>query len=966
MRAIIDDRAAFRPGLMLKRPLVGRERERHLLEGLLETVGDGGSATLLVGEAGVGKTALLAHVADVASKRASLRVLRADGKESEAVLAFAALADLLLPLREQFAELPHAQCHALEVCLALSSGPAAGPLAACAGALGVLARAAEDKPLILLVDDFQWIDPESQRILLFVARRLASEPVAMILTVREEPDGGVPTYDLPTLRIGGLSVAECAELAKRAGVIISPPVLRSLVERSGGNPLALLENLPGASAGPGGPEAERLTLGASLERAWGRVFDELPEDTQRALFVVATDSVSGGRNTVSALDSLGLSLGSLAAAERRGLVQTLDGQIQLRHPLMRSVVVNRTPLWARVAACRALADVADVDLRAWYLAAAATGPDDAAAEALVATAAEARHRNGYGAAARAWRRAADLTDDREMRAVRLLRAAADAHLMGDSGMAVVWCEEALEQRYDPVFAAEAGLVLGRARTWHGEPLRSFDGLVRAAEEIQPIDAGCAVALLAEATLPAALAGRFNVMRQVAQQVEELWEDTRIAEGDTSLTTLAMVAEAFVLSGELDRAAIYLDRAGALLPSADLVAEQQGIAFLAQGDIWTERYERGRLRLATVVDCGRRLGAPAILSLALGLSSELGWWTGQWASAVADATESLQWAQELNQAGLIGYSLSLLSRIEAARGDREGCEAHVERARRDVEPRGVGCLALYNPAALGLCALGGGELAVAIEHLERAWAALEAGELGNPDVVPFAGDLAEALARVGDVERAEQILDWLEERADTTGLAYPRAVAARARGILARDIAEAEAWFATANAAHKGQPMPFEQARTLLSEGEALRRAYRPVAARRPLRHALSLFSGLGARPWITRTMTEMAATGIRSDARNGASPSALDTLSPQELQVARAVGRGLSNVDAAAALFVSRKTVEAHLTRVYRKLGVHSRTELACLLLRHDTADQSSGLPPGRYPGPVQGSPGSAADRLPG
>jgi DNA-binding CsgD family transcriptional regulator len=304
--------------------------------------------------------------------------------------------------------------------------------------------------------------------------------------------------------------------------------------------------------------------------------------------------------------------------------------------------------------------------------------------------------------------------------------------------------------------------------------------------------------------------------------------------------------------------------------------------------------------------------------------------------VADATESLQWAQELNQAGLIGYSLSQLSRIEAARGDRERCEAHVERARRDVEPRGVGCLAVYNLAALGLCALSCGELAVAIEHLECAWTAGQAAGLGNPDVVPFAGDLAEALARAGDVERAEQVLDWLQERADTTGLAYPRAAAARARGILARDIAEAEAWFARAGSAHQMRPMPFEHARTLLSEGEALRRAHRPAAARPPLRRALTLFRGLGAWPWLTRTMTELAATGVRADASNGTSPSALDTLSPQELQVAQAVGRGLSNIDAAAALFVSCKTVEAHLTRAYRKLGVRSRTELACLLLRHD------------------------------
>ena len=345
-----------------------------------------------------------------------------------------------------------------------------------------------------------------------------------------------------------------------------------------------------------------------------------------------------------------------------------------------------------------------------------------------------------------------------------------------------------------------------------------------------------------------------------------------------------------------------------------------------------------MRLGDVVACGRRTGAPAMLSLALGLSSELGWWTGRWAAAYGDATEALQWAEEMNQASLIGYALSQLSRIEAARGDRERCAEHVERASWDVETRGVGCLAVYNAAALGLCALSRGELAAAIDHLERAWDAGRAGGLDNPNVVPFAGDLAEALARVGSAGRAEQVLVWLQERADATGLVYPQAAAARARGILAQDPDEAAAWFARARAAHQKLPMPFEQARTLLCKGEALRRSRRPAASRRPLQHALSVFSSLGARPWAARARTELAAAGVRAEVQTGMSMSVLDRLSPQELQVARAVGQGLSNIEAAAALFVSRKTVEAHLTRAYRKLGVRSRTELARLLATCDEA----------------------------
>ena len=919
-------------------PFVGRVRERRLLDELVDSLQDGGAAVIVVGEAGIGKTALLTYAAGAASERTGMRVLEACGVESEAVLAFAAIADLLHPLHEKLAELPLTQRQALEVCLALSSGGTTGPLAACAGTLSVLASAADDTPLAILIDDFQWVDPESQQILLFVARRLETERIVMVLAVRDEPGAQTPEYGLPMLRLGGLSPTECAELAGESGVDISPSALQSLIEHTGGNPLAVLENLPEAANGMVPLAPGLLALSASLERVWGRVFEELPEETRHALFVVAIDGVNGGRHTAAALDILRLSLGSLAAAERRGLVRTVGHEIQLSHPLMRPVVIGRTPLWARAAACRALAEAAEGHERAWYLAAAATSTDDAAAEALAAAAEHARQCNGFGESARTWRRAAELTAERDLRATRLLRAATDAYLAGASDAAVAWCEEALRQRHDPNFVAEAELILGRARTWQGDPLAGFDGLTRAAEVIQPFDAGRTIALLAEAILPAAMAGRICLMRQVAQQVEELLADTQssAAGAGASLTSLAMVAKAFVMTGEFGHAARYRDQAEALSPPAEPATEQPGSVQLAHGDIWTERYEQARRRLGAVVDDARRTGASTILALALGLCSELGWWTGRWTPAYLDAAESLQWAQKMNQTGLIGYDLSQLARLEAARGDREQCEAHVERAHLDSEARGVGILAVYNAAALGLCALTCHELTAAIEHLEHAWAAAEGAGLGNPNVVPFAGDLAEALARAGAVGRAESVLAWLQERAETTGLAYPLVVTARTKGILARDAAEAEGWFARANSMHQERIMPFEQARTLLCEGEALRRGRRPAAARRPLRHALALFRGLSARPWAARAASELAATGAQVSARNDRSKSGLDSLSSQELQVARAVGRGLNNAEAAAALFVSRKTVEAHLTRVYRKLGIRSRTDLARLLLTHD------------------------------
>jgi DNA-binding CsgD family transcriptional regulator len=285
---------------------------------------------------------------------------------------------------------------------------------------------------------------------------------------------------------------------------------------------------------------------------------------------------------------------------------------------------------------------------------------------------------------------------------------------------------------------------------------------------------------------------------------------------------------------------------------------------------------------------------------------------------------------------------MLARIDAARGARESCQARVKRAKREVEPRGVAGVPVYTDAALGLSALGAGELSDAAEKLQQAWdLALRQG-VNNPNVFPIAGDLAEALARAGEFDGSAHILNWLDERAEATGLAYPHATACRARGILTDEPEEAQRLFtASLVALDKVGPVPFEQARTLLCSGEAMRRNRHPAAARAIFHRALGIFDGLGARPWAARATAELAASGVK-DRRvmmAAVGPNRLDELSPQEFQVARIAARGQNNNEVAAALFVSRKTVEAHLTRVYRKLGIRSRTELVRILLANGIAD---------------------------
>jgi len=923
--------------------LAGRAAEQRVLAALIESPDSTGGAVMLVGEAGMGKTALLTRLAAIASKRPATRMIWLRGAESEAVLPFAAAADLLLPLREHFGRLPESQRKALEACLALSGGEPRGPLAACSGALSVLAATADQNPLVILVDDFQWIDLESQRILLFIARRVSAEPIAMIIAARDGPGFPVATHSMPVIRLTGLSYDDCAELARRRHITVAPDKLRSMVELTGGNPLAVLENLASPAEFGGIPGDEPLVLHSSLDRVWSQVLKQLPAATQRALFVVAASQGTGSASLDAVLGAVGLSLQSLKPAERRDLIRTVDSGVRLCHPLLRSVVLDRTPLADRVQVYQALARASDGSLRAWYLAAAATGPDEAVAGALVAAARDARRRGGFGAAAHAWRRAADLSAAAQARASRLMHAADDAFLAGDSESAVTWGEEALRDCRDPVLAADIKLILGRARTWMGEPHRSYDDLVQTAAMVKPLDGARAAGLLAESTVPAAMAGHVRLMVDAAVRSESAWRSAGISadSGLISPKTLAMVAAAFVVSGSLARAEHLLDLAEKALPSADPVREQQGIASLGQSLVWLERYDQARGHLNAVIDTARHKGAPAILAVALAARSELGWWSGQWATAYADAAESLQWAEETGQTASIGYSLARLARIDAARGEQERCTERVNRAHREVELRGVGCLAVYNAAALGLCALGDGDVKTAIDHLERAWLVARTEGLDNPNVVPFAGDLTEALARAGESGRALEILAWLEERADATGLSYPRVAAARGHALINEDPDVAHGWFGKALAACEGQSRSFERARTLLCQGESLRRAHRLAAARDPLRRALVIFRSLGARPWAARTVTELIVAGVREPAgdrpRRGA--TRLDELTPQELRIARAVGRGLNNAEAAAALFVSRKTVEAHLTRAYRKLGIRSRTELTRVLLVHDTSD---------------------------
>lgn len=914
------------------------------MDDLLVAGGAGGAALLLWGEPGIGKTALLDYAAERAaagtSGAAPATVLRARGIETETVLPFATLGDLLMPHSSLFRELPGAQRAALESCLALSgdsADPPGNPYAACMGALNVLAALGEERPVVVLVDDLHWVDPSSQRVLLFVARRLSSERVALALGSRQDHGESGPRRGIPTVQVGGLAPEECAALL--AGRV-APGVLSDLVRISGGNPLALREIASGLSDEQARGERPLLdppSLGSHLERAWATRIDGLPDPARRSLVVLAASRSTAAGPLRKALEAAGLSLDALSPAEEDGLITATADGLDFHHPVLRALVLGRAPLAHRFAAFHALAEVSTGPLHAWYRASATPGPDEEAAAALSDAALEARRRNAFGESALAWRRAAELTPDPAPRADRLHHAASDALLSG-SPAGPQWCEEALRITPDPAMRAAIQGLLGRMYTWKGETAQAYGLLMNAAESVRDTDPARACLLLAEATAAARLDGHVPAAVRVAEESLALASSS----GPERWYSLTVLGAALVMNGRTAEGREMLEAADRHGTGGDPVRDQQVYAIAGQAWSRAEEFVRGRRLLNTAVESARQHSAVGVLGFTLAVRGELETRIGQWASARGDLTEALRWAEELGQLTCVSYALYCLARLEALRGDRVECEEHVARARRECGAYGIGCQEFHMTAVLGLSALAYGDHDAAADQLEQTFSLAREQGIGNPEVVPFAADLAEAHVRAGNAARAGEVVTWLEERALETGLASAEAAAARVRGLLAGTPEEAEACFGAALKAHQRTTGPFDWARTLLCEAEVLRRYRRPGAARAPLASALACFERLGAVPWARRAASELAAAGgmlNTGQSSGGGMGGVLDQLTPQEFQVSRAIARGLNNTEAAAALFVSRKTVEAHLTRVYRKLKVRSRTDLTRLLTAADLVD---------------------------
>src|SRR4051794_23303276 len=823
---------------------VGRGPERARIAQMLAGARLGTSSVLVVvGEPGIGKTALVEQAVAAAGDMA---VLRARGVPQEADVPFAGLFALLRPALARLDDLPAPQAAALRTALALEAGEERDRFAIGAATLGLLAAHAEHRPVLVVVDDAHWLDAASLAAVTFAARRLLADAVAVLIATR--PDGGVDG-SLPALELGGLGRDEAP--AGPEHVPGPPPPPRAAdrtYARTLGNPLALVE-LADAASEVGADTA--LPVQTSVERAFARRVEALPEPARRALALTAADGAGDLATLRRAAAELEVDLAALDAAEAAGLVTVAPTAVAFAPPLASVAAYRCASAAQRREAHRALsAACADPDRRAWHLAEAALGPDAEAARALDGAARRARSRSAYAAAASAFERAARLTDEAAGQAPRLLAAAEAAWLGGDAERAERLLDEvAAHTGAGDGLRDDADHLRGHVALRAGRVMEAHDILSRVAER----DPRRAVIMLAEAADACAYAARPAPMLAVARRAHAALADDA-PELDRFYANLAL-GMAFIYNGRGDEGAGLVREAVDILARSDaLSGDPRLLASAALGPLWLRERAASRDLVARAIDAARAQGAVGALPFSLWLAARDAATSDRWAIALARYEEAPRLPRETGQATALTPALAGMACVEARQGQARACREHAAEALALTERLGLDFFALWALDALAELDLGLGDPRAALTHLERTERLLDERGIADPDVSPVP-ELVEALLRLDRAEDARDRLTAFAERAEAKGQPWALARLARCRGLLG----ELDA-FDTALALHAETPDRFEEARTRLCHGEHLRRARRRVDAREALGAALDAFEALGAVPWADRARDELQAT----------------------------------------------------------------------------------------------------------
>jgi DNA-binding CsgD family transcriptional regulator len=904
--------------------LFGRDAERALIGALLDAARDSRSGALaLRGEAGVGKSVLLD---DARGYARDMHVLCARGVESESELPFAALHQLLRPALQHLDRLPAPQVVALRSALGLADGGGQERFLIYSACLSLLSELAEERPVLCLVDDAHWLDAGSADALQFVARRLDAEGVVLLFAAREGDVRVFEAPDVPSHTVGGLDHDAAAELLAQVAAAAAPHVRERLLEQTNGNALALVElpsALSAAQLAGEDPLPEALPMTRRLERVFHDRVARLPAPTRLALLAAAADDSESAAVVERAVATLSSGAFALSDAEQAGLVSIDGGRLAFRHPLVRSAVYGsatsteqRAVHWALAAALEG--DAEQADRRAWHLAASAFEPDEGIVHALDEAAARAVERGGHAAAAKALERAAALTADRAERAARLARAAALTSLIGRDAQAVALARQGTALTADPRVRAQCGVVVGVAALRWGRPRDAIPELVATAREVATVDAARAAELLMQATSCAWLSVERSSLREIARIVTQVVPP----DGDATSAFFANTIRglAAMMAGDHAEAARLL---GAAVTHGALTDQPRHALLANLAAIWLGDDEAAGALVGRAIRLARERGEIGTLADALSARAAQLTLAQRLDEAALAAHESAVLARELNAENVLLLPHAVLGIIAAIRGDHAESRRYGEQVLAVSIAKGLPNRAALATYALAIDDVNSGRW---VEALERFDSMAERGS-GDADPVMAAlmlPDKIEAAVRAGRPDVGREALARFEAWATHSGarFAAPRVAGCRA---LLTDGEEATAHF-EAMLALADDARPLDLARMRMHYGEHLRRERQRTAARTQFRAALATFEAVHTDVLAERARAELRATGETARRRD---PSTIDQLTPQELQIARLVASGLANKQVAAQLFLSPRTVDAHLRKVFTKLGLTSRTQLA-------------------------------------
>ena len=898
--------------------LLGRRNECAVLDGLLEAVRSGRSDALVVrGEAGAGKTALLDYAIESAS---DLSVFRAVGVESEMELAFGALHQLCAPLLDRLERLPRPQRDALATTFGLSAGAVPDRFLVGLAVLTLLSEVAEERPVLCVIDDAQWLDRASALALSFVARRLLAESLVLLISAREP---GEELRGLPELVVEGLRDSDARELLRS---VISGPlderVAEQVVAETHGNPLALLElprGLTQAQLAGGFGLLGALSLEGRIEQSFLQRLQALPEDSQQLLLVAAAEPAGDLTLVWRAANRLSITGTASGPAESAGLLE-VGARVRFRHPLVRSAIYRAATTEQRRVVHRALAEATDAevdpDRRAWHLAEATAGPDEDVAAELERAADRAQARGGLSAAAAFLERAAVLTVEPSRRAERALAAAQATHLAGAPDAALRLLAAAAHEALDELGKARANLLRAQIAFALQRDSDAPRMLLRAAERLEPLDLILARETHLDVLSATVFLGGFGGRGRVLEMAQAALAAPRHESQRPSDLLLDGLATRFTQG--YAAAAPTLREAISAYPTEGAATEEtlrwMWLAGQAAVDLWEDQV--WGLVATRYLELARQAGALAVLPFALNLRS--GWHTfaGELATAASLADEA-QTVGEATGSRFPPYARLMLA---AWQGKEAEAIALIDATRQEVSARGEAYALDFANWASAVLYNGLGRPEEARPAAERA-----SEHLGNPVIASWGlVELISAALESGRSELAADALDRLSGITRVSATDWARGIEVRSRALLSEgDLAES--LYREAIERLGRTHVRTELARAHVFYGEWLRKEGRRADAREQLRTAHEMFTRMGAEAFAGRAGRELLATGERARKRT---VETREDLTAQEAQIARLARDGLSNPDIGGRLFISPRTVEYHLHKVFTKLGISSRNEL--------------------------------------